>query len=217
MRKDCPFIHSLEEKPTHHSTSAKHEGNEAEKEKVTVAIVNIANHWPRTSSGKLLQSEASMNTHLKAEGNLVQMGRSKMPMRHSCAQKQTSIRQEKHQIFTSEFGGSKIQGQISISERDPDKQQTGNISKCTAIWPKVYRVEWGARRVCKAWNTQTSQRPLQDKGDDSDVNKTNFFRCYVADKGEEYRDRLGDTFQRHGVRGRQWRFITHDGILFSES
>ena len=103
MGKDCPFIHSQKMNRST-ITQWKHEGNESKKEKVRVAIVNIANHWPRISSGKLLQFETSMNTHLKAEGNLVQMGRSKMPMRGILAlKKQTSIRKEKHQILTSEF------------------------------------------------------------------------------------------------------------------
>ena len=215
MWKDCPFIHS-QKKNRSTITQWKIKGNESEKEKVTVAIVNIANHWPRTSSGKLLQFETSMNTHLKAEGNLVQMGRSKMPMRHSCAQKQTSIRQEKHQVLTSELEESKIQGQISISERNPDKQQKGNISKCTAVWPEVYRVEWGARRVYEVENTQTSQRLLQDKGHDSDVNKTKFFRCYVPAKvkntGQPWR-----YVPKTWCHGRQWRFSAYDGILFSDS
>ena len=37
------------------------------KEKVTVAILNIANRRPRDTSGKLLQFETSQNAHLKAE------------------------------------------------------------------------------------------------------------------------------------------------------
>ena len=36
-------------------------------------------------------------------------------------------------------------------------------------------------------------------------------------KGEECRDRHGDTFQRKDVHRRQWRFVTYDGIIFSES
>ena len=36
-------------------------------------------------------------------------------------------------------------------------------------------------------------------------------------KGEKYSDKLGDTFQRKGVQSRQCRFVTYDGIIFSES
>ena len=50
--------------------------------KVTVAIVNIANHRPRTTSGKLFCNfETTRNTNLKAGGNLHEVGRSKMPFK----------------------------------------------------------------------------------------------------------------------------------------
>ena len=80
MGKDCPFIHS-QKKNLVIIPQGKIWRKRVRKEKVTVAIVNLANHWPRTSSGKLLQFDASMSTHLKAEGNLVHMGRSKILMR----------------------------------------------------------------------------------------------------------------------------------------
>ena len=35
-------------------------------------------------------------------------------------------------------------------------------------------------------------------------------------KGEECRDKLTDTFQRKDVHSRQWRLVSHDGIIFSE-
>ena len=47
--------------------------------------------------------------------------------------------------------------------------------------------------------------------------KKKFFRSWVPYKGEEYRDRLDDTFQRKNVHCRQWRFVTYDGIIFCES
>ena len=56
-------------------------GKESEKEKVTFAIVNIAIYSPSTISDKLLQFKTSMKSLLKAEGNLEQVGRSKMPMK----------------------------------------------------------------------------------------------------------------------------------------
>ena len=57
------------------------------------------------TSETLVQVETSMNTHLKAKGNLVQVGQSTMPTkRHCCAQKNPFVREEKHQILTSEFG-----------------------------------------------------------------------------------------------------------------
>ena len=42
--------------------------------------------------------------------------------------------------------------------------------------------------------------------------KQNFFRNDVLHKGEEYRDRLGDTFQRKNVHSRQWCCVTCDGL-----
>ena len=51
------------------------------KKELTVAIVNSANYRPMTTSEKLLQFEPAMNSHLKAEGKLEQIRRSKMPMK----------------------------------------------------------------------------------------------------------------------------------------
>ena len=47
----------------------KGKGKVSEQEKVTVAIVNIADHRPRTTSEMLLQFGTCMNSHLKAHGN----------------------------------------------------------------------------------------------------------------------------------------------------
>ena len=63
------------------SPTGKGQGKESEQETVTVAVVNIANHRPRTTSEKLLQFETSMTSHLKAERNLEQIRRSRMPMK----------------------------------------------------------------------------------------------------------------------------------------
>ena len=59
----------------------KGQGKESEQETVTVAVVNISNHRPRTTSEKLLQFETSTTSHLKAERNLEQIRRSRMPMK----------------------------------------------------------------------------------------------------------------------------------------
>ena len=52
------------------SQKEKGERTESEQEKVTVPIENIANHRPRYTSEKLSQFGPSMNSYLKAEGNL---------------------------------------------------------------------------------------------------------------------------------------------------
>ena len=51
-----------------------YKAKESDKGEVTVAIVNVANHRPRNTSGKLLQFVISRNSHLKSEGNLDQVG-----------------------------------------------------------------------------------------------------------------------------------------------
>ena len=49
------------------------------------------------------------------------------------------------------------------------------------------------------------------------VHKTKLLQKLCPCKGEECRDKHGDAFQRKDVHRRQWRFVTHDGIIFSES
>ena len=72
MGKDCPSIHSQEE--SIYQSRRNMQRKESQKERVTVAIVTIANHRLRNTSGKLLQCETSMNTYLKAKANLKQVG-----------------------------------------------------------------------------------------------------------------------------------------------
>ena len=48
------------------------------------------------------------------------------------------------------------------------------------------------------------------------VHSTNVFKGFVPTKGDDYRQRLDDTNRRQDVRGRQWRFVTFDGITFFE-
>ena len=84
MEKDCPYIHS-QKKGRSIRPKEKGKGKESEQEKLTVAIVNSANYRPMTTSQKLLQFEPAMNSHLKAEGNLKQTRRSKMPMKGTIA------------------------------------------------------------------------------------------------------------------------------------
>ena len=89
-----------------------------------------------------LQFEASVNTHLKSEGNLEQVGQSQMPMEGILAlARKLPSEKKKYQTLTSELGEFKIQRQISVSERDPDRQQKRKIFKSTTVRPKVYRVD----------------------------------------------------------------------------
>ena len=123
-------------------------GKESKKKRVTVAIVYFANHRPRTTSGKLLQFETSMNTYLQ---------------RRKASDSHIRVWREQNQR------------QISICERDRNRQQKGKISKCTTVRPNMYSVDRRARRVCKAQSTQTSQEALH---------KTNFSRSFVTTKAK---------------------------------
>ena len=103
--------------PPVHQEQVKEKGMK-KKKNAMVAIVNIANHRQRSTSGKFF------NTHMKAEGNIEQVGQSQMSVkRHSCVHKETSVREDKHHILVSEFGKSKNQRPIPICERDLDQQQ----------------------------------------------------------------------------------------------
>ena len=71
----------IDEKNQSTSPKGKGERTESEQEKVTVAIVNVANHRPMYTSEKLLHFETSMNSHLKAERNIEQIRRNGTPMK----------------------------------------------------------------------------------------------------------------------------------------
>ena len=105
---------------------------------------------------------------------------------------------------------------LSISERLPDWQQTRETFQCTTVWLKVTRVEWEARRACKAQSIPTSQRALQDKWTPQGCSQNKHFQELRTYKGDEYHDQPGDRFQWNGVHGRQWRLVAHDGTIFSE-
>ena len=60
-----------------YQSKRKGNGTESEQEKVTIAIVNTADHRQRITSEKLLHFQNSMNSHLKAEGNFEQLKRSR--------------------------------------------------------------------------------------------------------------------------------------------
>ena len=107
---------------------------------------------------------------------------------------------------------SKIQRHIYISERDPDRQQEKNVSKCTTVRPLVYRVDSGARRVCKAQSMQASQRALQDENTTRmDVDTTHFFRRYVTTEAKYTATGSAKHSKEKDVHSRQWRFVTFDG------
>ena len=104
MRKGMSIHTHPQKKNRFTSPTGKGKGKQSEQEKVTVAIVNVANPCPRTTSEKLLQFETSMNSRLKAEGNLEQIRRSQMPMQGIIALKtKLPSDKRKHQILMSPF------------------------------------------------------------------------------------------------------------------
>ena len=70
-RNDQPVVHERREGKSKHPDRGK----------ASVAIVHIANHHSRITSGMPSQFETSRNTHLKARRNLEQGGPSTMPMK----------------------------------------------------------------------------------------------------------------------------------------
>ena len=125
------------------------------------------------------------------------------PFRHS----QKKNRPSQHQSFDK---GKKTTNS-HIWTRSTRAAKT-EISKCTTVWPKVHRVEGGARNFYKAWRYQLHKELFKTKRDYSDVNEINFFGSYVSTKNEQYHDPLGDVFQRKDVHSWQWRFGPCDGF-----
>ena len=159
-------------------------------------------------------SSKLQRTATGAEGNLQQIRRSKMPTKGNIALDREFVGKRKHQILISELGGSKIQRQVSTSKRDPDRQQERKISKCTTVRSKRYRVEWSLQGIDHTNFTRSSSRR---KDTARDFHKTNFFRSYILTKAKFSATGIGNTFERMDEDCRQLRFVTYDGIVFSES
>ena len=159
MGKDCPFIHSQRRIDLSvQRTKVKEKSPNKERWRLHCEYCKSPSELFREA----LQVRNIHEQRLESRGNSWAKKTSQNASeRHYCAWKKTFVRKEKHQIFILEFGKSKVKRQISISERDQDRQQERKISKCTIVRPKIYRVGRGARRVCKTWSTQTSQRALQ--------------------------------------------------------
>ena len=79
-------------------TVQKEKVKERSPKKVTVAVVNIAYHCPRTTSGKLLQFHE--HPLVKAEGNLERMRRSKVPLKGILAFKRELLSEKKSIRFS---------------------------------------------------------------------------------------------------------------------
>ena len=151
MWKDCPFIHS-QKKNRSTITQWKHERKRVWKREGNGCDCQYRKSLAKDFFRKALAirnfDEHPLESIVKPRANgTIQNAHE----RHSCSQKQTSIRQEKHQILTSELGET--------------KHSRTNFH----LW---------------TWSRQAAEREhLQmHRRMNSDVNKTNFFRCYVLAK-----------------------------------
>ena len=137
MVNDCPLIHPKKKKRST-SPARRERGNakDSDKGKVTVAIVNIPKHRPWNTSGKLLQLETSRNSHLKAEGNLEQVGQSTMSMK-SILSLRRKLPSEKNII---RFAGQSLDrakfrdkfASLNVNQTGSKKKKR-EISKCTTV------------------------------------------------------------------------------------
>ena len=109
---------------------------------------------------------------------------------------------------------SNIQRQISVSERHPNGWGKTEDHQMHHRTTKGLQSGMRSKRVCNTWSIQTSQRALQDKRTPQWCPQKKLLQKLRTYKGEEYRDWLGDTFQRKGAHSRQWRFVTqwHCGL-----
>ena len=96
-------------------------------------------------------------------------------------------------------------------KRDPDRTQEWKISECTTVRPKVCRVDMRSKRNLHGIQHTNFAKSASRKGTARISTKHNFFRSDVH-KGEEYRDRLGDTFQRRVYIVDSGAAFTYDGL-----
>ena len=98
--------------------------------------------------------------------------------------------------------------------------QTGSkIGRSPNVPCNQRSIEWNEEQqeFARHKSIQTSHRALQSKRTVQRCPQSKLLKKLGPIKGEEYRDRLGDTFERKSAHSRQWRFVTHDGIIFSAS
>ena len=185
---------------------------ESEQEKVKVAIVNNANNIPIYISEQFLQFGPSMSSYLKANGNLEQIRRTRTSMKGIIGLTR-KLPSEKGRIKFSyqSLEGARFRDKFPPLNVILSGSKNGKISECTSVRPKMYRVEMRSKRNLHGME-HTNFAKSASRNDTARMStKQNFFRNDVH-KGEEYRDRLGDTFQRKVVHSRQWLCVTYDEL-----
>ena len=145
---------------------------ESEQEKVTVAIVNIANHRPRYISEKLLHFQNSMNSHLTAERNFEQLKRSRtlvkgiLALKRKLPSEKGSIKHSSQSLerarFRDTFPSLNVIQTGSKNGRSPDAPPYDQ--RCA---------EWNEEQEEFAWQrAHKLHQELFKKGHCKDVHKT---------------------------------------------
>ena len=115
-------VHTLTKEDSIYQSKRKRKGKDSEKEKITVAIVNICKSQPEDIFRRALATRNFHEHPLESEGKTRASGTiQNAHKRHSCAQKGNIRQRRKRQILTSEFGESKFQREIPLRECDPDQ------------------------------------------------------------------------------------------------
>ena len=130
MGQNCPFVDSQEKKNRSASPQRKEEGKgrESEKKRVTIAFANFAHLRFRNTPGKLLQNWYFQEHPFESRRKLEARGTiQNAHARHSCAQTETTVRKDKPQIFTSEFGEIKSKVDLPVS----DEKKTAKEKRST--------------------------------------------------------------------------------------
>ena len=128
--KECPVIRPQEgERSTSPQRKEKGKATDSDKKKSNGCNCEFCKS----------PSKDNRNTHQKVKKNLEQMEQN--TKKHSCAQTETPVGKISIRFSRQSLERAEHQRQISISEWDPDWQQKREMSKCTTVRPKVYRVE----------------------------------------------------------------------------
>ena len=177
--------------------------------------MNIAYHCPRTTSGKLLQFHE--HPLVKAEGNLERMRRSKVPLKGILAFKRELL-SEKKSIRFSHQSLKRAKFRDEFPSLNAIHQCSKNGSSPNAPTYDRRSTEWNEEQeeFARQKAYKLHKEVFKMKGHLQWCPQNKLLQKLPLCKGEEYRDRLGDTFQRKDVHSWQWGFVTHDGIIFSE-
>ena len=164
----------------------KVKAKESDKGKVTVAIVNIANHRLENGSWKFMHVETSRNTHLKAEGNFEHVRQSKKWPIEGILVRRRKLPSEMRIII---FSRQSLE-RATFRDKFPSLNviQTGGKNGRSPNAPPYDQrsTEWNeeqeefARHEPYNFHKELSKM----KGHYRNVHRTNFFRSFVSTKAK---------------------------------